>query len=111
MSSTIKAAILARAIELWRDPSKRCQGDFKSDDRMCAWAALVTAAHEVEGGKDWSSNHGWTAEERETYSKRLGAYLDLGSGGAVIKFNDRRKNGPALLYARMQQALAQEIGK
>ena len=97
MSSTIKAAVLAKAVELWADPAKRLRRRWYDHKGARCAAGVISVAHGDVTGKVI------TPDEFRNYAMMLG-YPYLAS---LIDDNDRGNQD--YIYARMQDALAKEL--
>ena len=106
MSSTIKAQVLSKAIELWTDPKKRIRDDFEMDGAYCAMGVLRQAAFEIEGAYAFDPEH-WKGDN-DSGAERLAGYIGL-TPERVIEINDDSRFGPKLMYRLMKRHFAKEL--
>ena len=116
MSSTIKAQVLKRAIELYDQPWKRCTGPlWNSRGQHCALGALFRADHEVRGARlPINSLWGILLPVRVWREIRHGKALARGMLGLSLwEVFDRNERGycggQEDILHRLRRALAKEL--
>jgi hypothetical protein len=106
MSSTIKAQVLSKAIELWKNPENRLEGKlYNAVGGHCALGVLSQAEHLVTGKptifrslhsacKDWD---------------RVAGYIGYSEAWKLADFNNKSVANRSKLYRLMQEELAKEL--
>ncbi len=107
MSATIKAQVLAKAIEIWNDPEKQMRGEFHYDGAYCAMGVLRRAAFEVEGVYAFDDQD-WFEGSDMSGAYRLAGFIGM-TPERIIDVNDESTYGPRLLHRVMKRALAKEL--
>lgn len=110
MTKTLNRQILERAVQIWKDPKKRCKGRYYDNGQYCALGVLGEAFCEVHGIKSPFSRGlpyaQWPSQLRHFVNDEASRLLGYRS---VVETNDRLPGGQDLLFKRMLETLEKDL--